>query len=288
MKPSFILTQLILVSAFVASPPALAGEHQIITFDVPGSYQDPGGGTLAAVINDFGEIAGLYVGATDLQVHGFLRRADGTFVTFDPPGSIYTNPYGLNLEGAITGVYYDDSGFEHGFLREPTGKFTTFDPSPSQGTEALNINDSGEIAGDHFDANGITHGFLRSRAGTILLWDVPGADQGTRPAVSSALTNEGTVAGDFRVTDSNVNPPYDSHGFLRHPDGTFTTSDVPGSSDTYMSSVNDENVTAGFWVVAHGQVEHAFVRARDGRITTFDAPGAGTGDRCQSAGHPPL
>jgi hypothetical protein len=45
--------------------------------------------------------------------HGFLRSRDGTFTTFDPPGSTDTNPYGINSAGTIVGVVNQG----HGFLR---------------------------------------------------------------------------------------------------------------------------------------------------------------------------
>jgi hypothetical protein len=35
--------------------------------------------------------------------HGFLRSDDGTFTTFNGPGSIFTFPASINPAGAITG-----------------------------------------------------------------------------------------------------------------------------------------------------------------------------------------
>jgi hypothetical protein len=49
----------------------------------------------------------------DFANHGFLRSRDGTFTTFDPPGSTDTNPYGINSAGTIVGVVNQG----HGFLR---------------------------------------------------------------------------------------------------------------------------------------------------------------------------
>jgi hypothetical protein len=50
--------------------------------------------------------------------HGFLRSRDGTFTTFDPPGSVDTYPTSINPAEAIVGNYHGDaSGVEHGFLR---------------------------------------------------------------------------------------------------------------------------------------------------------------------------
>ena len=52
-----------------------------------------------------------------------------TFTTFDPPGSLVTEPFAINPAGAITGPYFDASGIEHGFLRARDGTLTTFDPA---------------------------------------------------------------------------------------------------------------------------------------------------------------
>jgi hypothetical protein len=49
--------------------------------------------------------------------HGFLRKPDGTFKSFDPPGSAYTRPQCINKTRAIAGYYADSGGVYHGFLR---------------------------------------------------------------------------------------------------------------------------------------------------------------------------
>ncbi len=95
--------------------------------------------------------------------HGFLRARDGTFTTFDPPGSVSTVANAINPAGAITGPYVDVNIVEHGFLRARDGTFTTFDPPGSVGTTAAAINPAGAITGPYINASGTTiHGFLRS------------------------------------------------------------------------------------------------------------------------------
>src|SRR5262249_4569341 len=147
-------------------------------------------------------IGGSYCEATGC--HGFLRVRDGSFTTFDPPGTIEPNlpafvpPGGINPAGAITG-YYSDLLFAplHGFLRAPDGTFTTFDaPAPVNGTLPQSINPAGAIAGSYFDANTVAHGFLRPPDGTFIAFDVPGAGtglfQGTYP---SGLNPSGAITG---------------------------------------------------------------------------------------------
>jgi uncharacterized membrane protein len=81
-------------------------------------------------------------------VHGFLWDA-GRFTELDVPGSIWTQPFGINDRGEISGGYYDAAGKQHGFVLRK-GKYTTIDvPRPidefSNGNIAWGINDRGEI-----------------------------------------------------------------------------------------------------------------------------------------------
>jgi hypothetical protein len=65
------------------------------------------------------------------------------------------------------------------------------------------------------------------------------------------------------------------HGFLRAPDGAFTTFDAPGGSSTFANSINPAGAIAGYYdVFTTSIVFHGFLRAADGTITTFDAPAA--------------
>ena len=51
--------------------------------------------------------------------HGFLRNLNGTFETFDVPGSSDTAPSSINASGVVTGSYIGADGGIHGFLRTP-------------------------------------------------------------------------------------------------------------------------------------------------------------------------
>jgi hypothetical protein len=61
-------------------------------------------------INDAGDIAG-YFGDTAGVVHGFVRRKDGTFITFDAPGATRSGNLGtfsecINSLGDVAGYFY--------------------------------------------------------------------------------------------------------------------------------------------------------------------------------------
>ena len=109
---------------------------------------------------------------------------------------------------------------------------TTFDAPGAgtgfaQGTFALNINPAGEIAGEYHDASNVCHGFVRAPDGTITTFDAPGAGtgsgQGTFPSTVVCLNPAGPISG-ATIDNSNV-----YHGFVRAPNGTITTFDVPGA-----------------------------------------------------------
>ncbi len=133
----------------------------------------------------------------------------------------------------------------------------------------------------------VFHGFLRAPDGGLTSFDAPGAgiggsgEQGTLPA---DINPTGTITGFYGDASAAF------HGFVRAPDGSFTTFDAPGAAPgfqrgTVPTSINQSGVIAGYY--ADGEnVPHGFLRAWDGGFTTFDAPGAnlrpGKGTRAQS------
>ena len=102
-------------------------------------------------INDRGQLVGAYLerGAAPNPdgtipagtVHGFVWER-GRFASFDVPGSIFTQAFGINDRGQIAGGYYDATGTQHAFLQD-RGRYQTLD-APG-GNIAYGINDRGEI-----------------------------------------------------------------------------------------------------------------------------------------------
>jgi hypothetical protein len=73
-------------------------------------------------LNDSGAVTATYLDANNV-FHGFLRRPDGRFITFDAPGADLTPgdfngtvPGSINESGVITGYYFDSSFVVHGFV----------------------------------------------------------------------------------------------------------------------------------------------------------------------------
>ena len=129
-------------------------------FDPAGSASTRPTAITKEKVNGKGEeaVAGFYFDGGNVA-HGFVRFADGTIETFDPPGSAGTMPTSIDAKGVVTGSFNDGNNTSHGFLREEDGTITTFDPSGSRLTGPRGINKKGLIVGGYSD--GKFHGFLR-------------------------------------------------------------------------------------------------------------------------------
>lgn len=63
-----------------------------------------------------------------------------------------------------------------------------------------------------------------------------------------------------------------AHGFVRSPDGTVTTVDVPGAADTLLYGANNHGAVVGQYVDADG-LEHGF-ELEHRVLTVIDPPGS--------------
>ena len=103
------------------------------------------------------------------------------------------------------------------------------------------------------------------------IFDAPGA--GTAPSQGTQammIGRGGWIVGSY-IDSSNV-----SHGFLRSPDGNFTSVDPPGSAGMLsIGGLNAQLTVTGCYQDAGGVI-HSFIRTADGRYTTYDNPGAGS------------
>lgn len=138
------------------------------SIDFPGAAAD----TEAWKINDFGEIAGRYKGATDGKYHVFVL-SNGNFTPIpDDPDAFETavvEDGGLNNLGHIVSQYHGSKscalftsvGCLHGFLLNG-GVYTTIDFPNSTETLALGVNSSDDVVGGYEDTSGKFHAYLRT------------------------------------------------------------------------------------------------------------------------------
>ena len=166
------------------------GEAKLIEFDAPGAATEstpacaPICGTFVAANNNWGEIAGYYRDKSNV-LHGFFRRTDGHFDSFEAPGagkdsSQGTAPSALNDLGMIAGSFNDSNLIGHAFIRHADGTFTVFEApgagtGANQGTYATSINLDGDTAGNFNGTDNVGHGFLRYRDGEMTIVDPPGS-----------------------------------------------------------------------------------------------------------------
>jgi hypothetical protein len=267
---------------------------KLTSFEAPGADTTPGSfnGTSPGAINDVGAIAGSYGDANGVN-HGFLRSPDGKFTTFDVPGAggYGSFPIGLNIEGAVVGYYTDSDFVFYAFLRTPDGNFKTFG-GPGQcdtgtstgcyGSGAFTINLWGTTVGGYMDSTFAHHGLIRNLDGTLRTFDVPGAgtgsDQGTGcPGCGTGLNLLGFIAGTY-IDANSV-----QHGFVRSPNGKFTTFDAPGAGtesgqgtgcpSDCATSLNDLGAITSNYIDAN-YVLHGYVRSPQGKIATVDPSGS--------------
>ena len=277
----------VLAMMLPASTGAAKNGPNIVTFDVPAvgglpaAGTNTGEGTFAAGIIQGNWIFGWYTDGNDVN-HGFLRAPWGQFSTFDPPGSINTQAWGMNDNLVITGVFVDANGENHGFVRTPDGNITTFD-APGLGvvtqyrvhTFGCSINNAGVISGIFRDEDRAWHGIVRTPDGHITKYDVPGEGT-TGPGegvhfcdVPQGINQAGAISGVY------VDDNYLQHSYIRYRDGSITTFDPPNS---YPSSdaggINPEGEVEGYYIDDTIGAVHGFVRTPGGRFEEFDAPGA--------------
>lgn len=234
-------------------------------FDPPNSS-----GSTALCINDGGVIAGAVI---DLNGnHAYVRSANGTFALIDPTGSPSgiqgALAYGINASGEITGEYTDANSVHHGFLRDANGTITTLDApgagtAANEGTEPVAINANGVIVGGInvgvINGVGTTHSVIRNADGSYTVFDPP--QSGAHTSFANAINDSGMVVGEYR--DANLV----RHGYLRQPNGTFTSFDDPDAAQLPLSntnlgtiprSINANGAVAGLYSDANG-VRHAFI-----------------------------
>jgi hypothetical protein len=148
--------------------------------------------TYASAINLAFLVTGSYL--NNGIFHGFVGRPNSqAFATFDPPGSVQTNPHSINSVGAITGWYWDADTVSHGFVRDPQGNIVSFDAVGSQNTSPMVINDFGAIVGNYSDSNGASHGFVRDPQGTLTVIDPPGSNE----TYAAGINDVGVITGGF-------------------------------------------------------------------------------------------
>ncbi len=213
-----------------------------------------------AASNDFGDYAGNTRSADGEKTVGFTL-IDGVFTTYDFPDSQNTYFYALGNSGQAAGHYKDSNGLYHGVILE-NGELRQYDFPGAAETHIYGISDeTGALSGNIVDAAGVTHAF----SGELII-TFPGAVNTYGDFVNAA----GAVVGSY--VDADGMP----HGFIRNPDGSFTTIDlpeVPHLQFLFVNTITDAGMI-GFRAKAANDILRSYILLPDGTLYEVRLPGS--------------
>ena len=213
-----------------------------------------------AASNDFGDYAGNTRSLDGEKIVGFTL-IDGIFTRYDFPGSVNTFFYALDNTGKAAGHYKDIDGVYHGVILEG-GELQQYDFPGAAETHIYGISDeTGALSGNIVDEAGITHAF----SGELII-TFPGAVNTYGDFVNAA----GAVVGSYIDADGMF------HGFIRHPDGSFTTIDLPEMPNLvflFVNTITDFGVV-GFRAKAANDILRSYILMPDGTLYEVRIPGS--------------
>ncbi len=213
-----------------------------------------------AASNDFGDYAGNTRSPDGEKTIGFTL-IDGVFTTYDFPGSVNTYFYGLDNTGKAAGHYKDIDGFYHGVILEG-GELRQYDFPGAAETQIYGISDeTGALSGNIVDAAGVSHAF----SGDLII-TFPGAAQTYGDFVNAA----GAVVGSYIDADGMF------HGFIRNPDGSFTTIDLPEMPNLeflFVNTITDFGAV-GFRAKVENDILRSYILMPDGTLYEIRIPGS--------------
>ena len=211
-----------------------------------------------AASNDFGDYAGNTRSSDGEKTIGFTL-IDGVFKTYDFPGSLKTNFYALDNAGKAAGHYKGADGLYHGVIVED-GELTQYDFPNAVQTFIYGISDeTGALSGNIVDESGVTRAFSGELTITF-----PGAVKTYGDFVNAA----GVVVGSYVDTDGRP------HGFMRNPDGSFITINVPETPELrfiFVNAINDVGVIV-FRAMAVDDIQRSYILLPDGTLQELRVP----------------
>ena len=213
-----------------------------------------------AASNDFGDYAGNTRSPDGEKTIGFTL-IDGIFTTYDFPESVKTSFYALDNTGKAAGHYKGTDGLYHGVIMED-GALTQYDFPGAVQTFIYGISDeTGALSGNIVDEAGITHAF----SGKLII-TFPGAVNTYGDFVNAA----GAVVGSYIDADGMF------HGFMRNPDGNFTTIDLPEMPNLqflFVNTITDFGVV-GFRAKAANDILRSYILMPDDTLYEVRIPGS--------------
>jgi hypothetical protein len=182
--------------------------------------------------------------------------------TFDPPGSVQTQPVSINAAGTIVGSFVDINEIFHGFVRFADGRIERIGVPPGSppnfvNTQVTGINDNGDIIGfcSGRDIN-VGHGFIGNHDGTILTFPFLYPDN---------INKDGTVVGFKRLTEDT-----NDQAFERFANGKILRLTI--MPPTYFDQISNDGSILGQYLDSSRR-EQYFIRSAIGKIRLLKLPG---------------
>ncbi len=211
--------------------------------------------------NDYGDYAGNTRSPNGGKTIGFTLIG-GIFATHDFPGSQKTYFYALGNNGVAAGHYKDSDGLYHGVVLDENGELKQYDFPGAVQTFIFGISDeTGALSGNVVDEAGDTRAFSGD-----LSFMFPGAVATYGDFVNAA----GVIVGSYRDADGMF------HGFMRNPDGSFITIDVPETPNLeflFVNTITDVGVV-GFRAKAVNDILRSYILLPSGILHEVRLPGS--------------
>src|SRR5579871_2318241 len=182
-------------------------------------------------------------------------------LSFPPPATNGT-PVALNDLGGIAGFFIDSKNESHGFLLFQ-GRLTTFKFPGSSSTTVSDMSRNGIIVGDFSVAGDPREHHYMVHAGGFHEITLPG-----HPNADFTVTGVNANGDVVGVLDSDTLPTI---GYLLH-NGKVTTFSFPGADITLPTSINDEGVIVGGYLILFVNENPSFM-LKDGVFSNIEPPG---------------
>ncbi len=211
--------------------------------------------------SDFGDYAG-YTKSTDGEKEVGFTLINGVFTTYNFPGSQKTHFYALGNNGVAAGHYKGNDGLYHGVVLDENGELKQYDFPGAAQTFIYGISDeTGALSGNAVDEAGVSRAFSGD-----LSFMFPGAVATYGDFVNAA----GVIVGSYKDADGMF------HGFMRNPDGSFITIDVPETPNLeflFVNTITDVGVV-GFRAKAANDILRSYILLPSGILHEVRLPGS--------------
>ena len=258
-KPLLLICLIICLTGYAVaqvSAETPIADYTFETIEVPGvDFLE------VAASNDFGDYAG-NTWSADGEKEVAFTLIDGVFTRYDFPGSQKTRFYALSNNGVAAGHYKASDGLYHGVVLDEKGELKQYDFPGAVQTFIYGISDeTGALSGNIVDESGVTHAFSGDLSFTF-----PGAVATYGDFVNAA----GAVVGSYRDPDGMP------HGYIRNPDGSFSTinlPEVPNLEFLFVNTITDVGVIA-FRAKAANDILRSYILLPTGTLYEVRLPGS--------------